>query len=218
VKPASVTLITAVRSEDAAPDVNRRRYARIATLYDALDFPFEPRYKVGRGIVGRIAQERVLEVGAGTGKNFSSYSPAARVFACDLSSAMLNRARRRVRPAIHGLLVGDAHTLPIRDGCMDAVVATFVCCVQPDPRPALAELGRVLRPAGRAVFMEYVLPADPILREFLRLSQPLFHGLFGVHWRHNLAPLLEDAGLHVDEVQPVWPPLVECIVATRRQA
>jgi ubiquinone/menaquinone biosynthesis C-methylase UbiE len=207
-----------VQSENAAPDANRRRYARIAALYDTLDSPFERHYKVGREIVGRIAQERVLEVGAGTGKNFPSYSPAARVFACDLSLAMLNRARRRVRPAIHGLLVGDAHTPPIRDNCMDAVVATFVCCVQPDPRPALADLGRVLRLGGRAVFMEYVLPADPIFRECLRLSQPLFHGLFGVHWRHDLPQLLDEAGLHVDEVQPVWPPLVECIVATRRQA
>jgi hypothetical protein len=56
------------------------------------------------------------------------------------------------------------------------------------------------------------------MKVLLRLAQPLRHGLFGVHWRHNLPRLLQDAGLHVDDVQSVWAPLVECIAATRRVA
>jgi hypothetical protein len=55
---------------------------------------------------------------------------------------MLMRARRRRRPAIRGLLVAEARFLPIRDACVDSVVAMFVCCVQADrapPSPKSAE-------------------------------------------------------------------------------
>jgi ubiquinone/menaquinone biosynthesis C-methylase UbiE len=201
-----------------ATPANRRRYARIARVYDALDAPFEARYKPGRVLIGSTAEGRVLELGAGTGKNFPAYLPAAHVFASDLSWAMLMQARRRSRPVIRGLLVADTHVLPIRDACVDVVVATFVCCVQADPRPALAEINRVLRPSGRAVFMDYVLPTAPALKVLLRVSQPLLHGMFGVQWRNDLPSLIEDAGLTVDEVRSVWAPLVECVVARRRVA
>src|SRR5437870_5668595 len=125
---------------------NKRRYARIARLYDRLDRLLESHYRPGRVLIGAQATGLTLEVGAGTGKNFPYYLDQARVIASDLSEAMLAQARRKLRPPVHGLLVAEAAALPLRDSAADTVVATFVCCVQDDPAPSLSEIARVLKP------------------------------------------------------------------------
>jgi ubiquinone/menaquinone biosynthesis C-methylase UbiE len=133
---------------DVALSTTRRRYRRVAPLYDLLDWPFEPLYQPGRTLIGQLASGRTLELGAGTGKTFPYYRPAARMFALDASWPMLSRSRGRLKPPIRGLVMGDVAQLPLGDGCVDTVTATFVCCVQADPRPALREIARVLRPGG----------------------------------------------------------------------
>lgn len=194
------------------PRDNRARYARLAAIYDLLDWPFEPLYRPGRALIGAASAGLTLELGAGTGKNFAYYPASARVIASDLAWPMLARAvaRRRVRPPIRGLLVADVARLPLRDASVDTVTATFVCCVQADPRPALGEIARVLRPGGRALFLEWVLPASGWWRVLLRLLEPLLRGLYGIHWQ-DLPALLVAAGLNVLEVRSIWGPVVHAI-------
>src|SRR6516164_525684 len=117
----------------------RRRYARLAPIYDLLDFPLEPLYARGRRLIGAACAGLTLELGAGTGKNFAFYGSGTRVVAMDLSWAMLRHARRRIRPPIRGCFVADLAHLPVRDASVDTVVATFVCCVVANPRRGLVE-------------------------------------------------------------------------------
>jgi ubiquinone/menaquinone biosynthesis C-methylase UbiE len=95
------------------------------------------RYARGRRLIGEASYGLTLELGAGTGKNLAYYPPSVRMFALDVSQMMLTRARRRLRQPPRGLVVGDLAQLPLRDASVDVVTATFVCCVQSDPRPAL---------------------------------------------------------------------------------
>jgi demethylmenaquinone methyltransferase/2-methoxy-6-polyprenyl-1,4-benzoquinol methylase len=166
---------------------NRARYARLAPLYDLLDRPFEPRYRWGRARIGAASAGLTLELGAGTGKNFPYYGRTARVIASDLAWPMLVRARRRLRPAIFALLVADAANLPIGDASVDTVTETFVYCVQADPRPALAEAARILRPGGHALFLEFVLPARGWLGGLMRLLEPPLRAVYGIRWRREPA-------------------------------
>jgi len=198
------------------PPNNRARYGRIAGLYDLLDAPFERRYRPGRQLVGAASTGLTLELGTGTGKNLPYYGQAARVIASDLSWEMLARAARRGRPLIRALVVADAAHLPLRDASIDTVVATFVCCVQCDPSPALRETARVLRPGGQALFMEFALPTGGWERWCMRALEPLLHALYGVHWSYDLAALLLAAGLEVREVRAIWPPMVQAFVAAKR--
>jgi ubiquinone/menaquinone biosynthesis C-methylase UbiE len=191
----------------------RGRYSRVAPLYDLLDSPFEPIYARGRRMIGESSQGLTLEVGAGTGKNFAYYPPAARVVALDLSWAMLSRARRRIRPAIRGLLIGDLAHLPLLDASVDTVTGTFVCCVQTDPDLAAREIRRVLSPGGRAQLMEYQVPASGWSRWLLQMLQPLLGAVYGVSWQHDVQTTLRAVGLQIVEVKPVWPPLILVIVA-----
>lgn len=200
------------------PADNRARYARVAHLYDLLDWPLEPLYRRGRRQIGAASVGLTLELGAGTGKNFSFYGPDARVIAADLSWAMLARARRRLRPPICALLIADAAHLPLRDTSVDTVTATFVCCVQVDARDALSEIARVLRPGGQALFLEYLLPPPGPLRGLMRLLEAPLRAIYNVHWEHDLVGLLAAVGLRLLRLQPVWRPVLATIVAAKESS
>lgn len=99
-----------------------------------------------------------LEIGCGVGRLTRVIAGRARrVQALDISSEMIDRARRH-----HGdrrnveWIVGDGHSLePIADGSIDACVSHVVFQHIPDPRITLAyvaEMGRVLRPGAWAAF------------------------------------------------------------------
>jgi ubiquinone/menaquinone biosynthesis C-methylase UbiE len=110
------------------------------------------------------ASGRVLEVGGGTGANLSHYGPgvtALTVTEPDVN--MLKRLERRAREVAPAATVlrAPAEDLPFEDDSFDVVVSTLVLCGVDDQPRAVRELGRVLRPGGRLLFLEHVRSADP---------------------------------------------------------
>ncbi len=92
----------------------------------------------------------VLEVGAGTGLNFSWYHPerVEQVEAIEPDSAMLTYARERVRQASVpvSLTRASVEDLPFADATFDSVVVTLVFCSVEDPARGMQEIKRVLKP------------------------------------------------------------------------
>jgi phosphatidylethanolamine/phosphatidyl-N-methylethanolamine N-methyltransferase len=132
-----------------------RAYDRWAPVYDLV---FGPVFRRGRADAIRAAERvggRILEVGVGTGISLPHYSGANRIVGIDLSDAMLDKARARVRE--HGLThvemiaVGDAAALDFPPASFDVVVAQYVVTACPDPEGALDEFVRVCRPGGEIV-------------------------------------------------------------------
>jgi SAM-dependent methyltransferase len=116
----------------------------------------------------RLVEEaggKVLEIGAGTGKNLPLYRAAELVVALDPDPAMLARAQDAALEARVPVEVveGDARALPFPDASIDAVVFSLVLCTVPDLDRAIAEARRVLRPGGTLRFYEHVRAADPRL-------------------------------------------------------
>ena len=100
---------------------------------------------------------RVLEVGAGTGKNLRHYGEDAAIVASDLSPGMLGRLRARASASTASRLVAaDVEDLPFRAGTFDAVVASCVFCSVPDPMRGLGEIRRVLKDGGQLRLLEHV--------------------------------------------------------------
>lgn len=91
----------------------------------------------------------VLEVGAGWGELAARIrdGTVARVVATDLSPRMARLARGRELP----VALADVQSLPFRDSAFDAVVANAMLYHVPDLDRGLAEIGRVLAPAGHLV-------------------------------------------------------------------
>ena len=101
---------------------------------------------------------KTLEVAIGTGLNIASYPPGVELVGLDLSPEMLALARQRAEELGRDvdLRVGDAHALPFDAGTFDAVVCTYSLCNIPDPRSAVAEMKRVLRPGGRLLLVDHI--------------------------------------------------------------
>jgi SAM-dependent methyltransferase len=103
---------------------------------------------------------RVLEVGAGDGRNFAHYPAAvSEVLAVEPEAHLRHIAEIAARDAPVRVTVIDAtaERLPVGDGTQDAVVSSLVLCSVSDQAVALAELQRVLLRGGELRFYEHVL-------------------------------------------------------------
>ncbi len=140
---------------------------RDAALYDAIGH----RLLLG-SLLERIAADvaavapdgaRVLEVGCGPGR--LSILLARRygleVIGLDLDPAMVERARTNAARSAKqdgrepAFLVGDVASLAFPDRSFDLVVSTLSMHHWADPTAGLSEIGRVLRPGGRALVWDF---------------------------------------------------------------
>ncbi len=205
--------------ETADTALTRRRYDRIAPVYDALEWAVEPRFaRWRRALWERVPPGRVLEVGVGTGKNLRYYPAGAEVTAIDISPGMLAQARRRAArlgssAALH---LGDVQHLDFPDGSFDAVVASFTFCSVPDPVRGLAEIRRVLRPGGRLLLLEHVLSMGVMLRPLMRLMSPLPFYIWGARIDRETVINVHRAGFESVEVQNLLLDIVVMIDASPR--
>lgn len=106
---------------------------------------------------------RVIEVGPGNGLNFPRYpSQVSKVVAVEPEPYLRARAAEAAGTAPVPIQVvdGSADRLPADDGSFDAVAVSGLLCSVPDPRAALAEFHRVLRPGGELRFYEHVRSRD----------------------------------------------------------
>lgn len=129
--------------------------------------------------IGWPVRARVLDVGCGAGwlwAEASAHLPGAlELTLTDLSRGMVVEAVERVRGLgrhrrVDGR-VADAQALPFAPDCFDVVVATHMLYHVPDPRLAVAELARVVRPGG-AVLAATVGPNH--LRELDEIRAEVF--------------------------------------------
>ena len=148
----------------SSPDLTRKRYNRIAFLYDLMEAPMERlRFSSWRQkLMVRIAGSTALEVGVGTGKNLIFYPDNLDITAIDLSPRMLERARKRANKLNLNVNLQemDVQHLNFADDSFDIVFATFVFCSVPDPITGLQELRRVCKPDGKLLLLEHMRPEN----------------------------------------------------------
>jgi phosphatidylethanolamine/phosphatidyl-N-methylethanolamine N-methyltransferase len=151
-------------------------YDKLAKVYDLF---FGPTLHPGRlKAIQRMsiqADERVLEVGVGTGINLSLYPRDCAITGIDFSGSMLEKARERLaRKELQNirLLQMDAADLKFADNAFDIVYAPYLISVVPDPLQVAREMRRVCRPGGRIIFLNHFLSPNPLLSRTERLISP----------------------------------------------
>ena len=130
-----------------------------------------------RGVLVPQASGRVLEIGSGSGLNLRFYSPDVTELVADEPSAKLAAMTREKTPGLPfpvQVLERSAEELPLEDRSIDTIVMTWVLCSIPDPVRALREMRRVLKPAGRLLFVEHGLAPDPGVRTWQQRLNPLW--------------------------------------------
>lgn len=152
----------------------------------------------------RLCLRRVLDLGCGTGllsARLRVEIADARVVGCDYSDGMIRQAAARS----HGVawVQADALQLPFAAGSFDAVVSTEAFHWFPDQAAALAEMHRVLLPAGR-VLVALVNPPLEAVGKGVWLGSRLVGQPFYWPTRRRMRQLLTGAGFRVESQRRVW--------------
>jgi ubiquinone/menaquinone biosynthesis C-methylase UbiE len=178
------------------PAAAQRFYGRWARVYDAV-----ARHTPGIGDVrGEFVDaldlqpgDTVVEMGCGTGANVpylrDRVGPEGRVVGVDFTRPALGRARAAAPWDNVSFVRGDAAAPPV-DGPVDAVVATFVVGMLPNPARAVGDWIDLLGPGGRVGLLDaassrrwYAGPANVAFRAFVRASAPA-----PTRWRRGESP------------------------------
>ncbi len=164
------------------------------------------------------AHGRVLEIGAGTGLNLPLYpSAVSSLTLADPEPPMIAQLRKRA-PLDSGrsveVVLAPAEQLPFGDDSFDTVVSTLVLCTVADPAASLREIGRVLVPGGRLLFIEHVRAADERLARWQdRLHDPWRRFGYGCHCNRDTVATLRENRFDLADVQERrWrgmPPIVQ---------
>lgn len=182
-----------------------------------------------RGRVLAEARGRLLIVGLGPGHDLGHLPEGVTtVVALEPSASMREAARPRVR-ALTGrgvdieVLDAPAESIPLPDASVDAVLVAYVLCSVQDPRAALAEIRRVLRPGGTLHVLEHVRARPGSwLHGIQRLVSPWWPRCAGgCRVDRDTGALLEESGFDVSDVRATTlvtlPPVAPTLVGVARR-
>jgi phosphatidylethanolamine/phosphatidyl-N-methylethanolamine N-methyltransferase len=166
-------------AERAATDSRRveRVYGLLAGIYDGcIGWALGPGRRQAVRALPIRSDDRILEVGVGTGLSLPHYPPGCHVSGIDISDPMLEQALERA-DALPGRSIElrrmDARKLSYPTASFDHVLAPYVISVVPEPRRVMSEIARVCRPGGTVMVVNHFSTPWPPLRAVERLLTPL---------------------------------------------
>ena len=156
-------------------------------------------------VIEKVAARKgwsVLDLGCGTGELARQLAERAGCESVGVSNSQVQMAEANAaaRAAnLDGLAkfqFADAHSLPFPDARFDAALAVESLCQMEDRPRVFSELGRVLRPGGRLVVVDFAerVPISPGQKDFLTAEQQADFMRFG-----EIGDLFGRAGFHLLE-------------------
>lgn len=127
------------------------------TMADNYDLQYreeqEEKYEAALSLLRLNADDRILDVGCGTGLLIRTIAGSiARAVGVDLSVRMLEYAKRRCGGLMNvSLIRADADHLPLRGGMFDKAFAITLIQNMPDPGQTIRELVKAAGPGSRLV-------------------------------------------------------------------
>lgn len=149
--------------------------------------------------------ESVLDVGCGTGTLAIAakrrVGSAGKVYGIDASPEMIARARKKAAKAASDVNFENAFVedLPFANASFDVVLCTTMLHHLPEKarRQCLSEVGRVLKPGGRFLAVDFGGPVNERRSWVARLHR---HGRIDLS---RLTPLVTQAGMRIVESGPM---------------
>jgi ubiquinone/menaquinone biosynthesis C-methylase UbiE len=202
----------------------RERWDRVAAAWERRETEqWAATEPVSRDLIDRLELqpgEVVLELAGGIGHTSllaaEAVAPGGRVIATDFSPAMVEAARRLAESSGAAGVehrVVDAQAIDLLDRSVDAVVCRWGLMLFEDPARVLAEVRRVLRPAGRFGSAVWASAADNpwasvvgrvfVERGLMEPPSPGAPGMFSLADTERLEALLRDAGFESVAIEDV---------------
>ncbi len=152
----------------------------------------------------------VLEIGIGSGLSLPFYSSAVRhLYAVDPSPELLAMTRKKVEGLTFpvDLRCESAERLSLDGRSVDTIVMTWALCSIPNPARALREMGRVLKPQGRMIFIEHGLSTDSGVRAWQNGLNPIWSRVAGgCNLNRKIDDLLISSGFNIVELRTAYLP------------
>jgi demethylmenaquinone methyltransferase / 2-methoxy-6-polyprenyl-1,4-benzoquinol methylase len=157
----------------------RYMFNNIATRYDFLNHFLSfgaDRYwrKKAIGELSSWHPKSIIDIATGTG----DFALAAlkckpeRIAGVDISEEMIDIAIKKIAAkGLEGLIgfqLADAEALPFRDNTFDAATVAFGVRNFEDPKKGLREIGRVIKPGGHLVVLEFTIPSKGLFKYLYR--------------------------------------------------
>ncbi len=157
------------------------------------------------------ARGDVLELGCGGGINMEFYDPArvTSFTGLDPSPELLamSRAAAQARGMAADIQGGVGEAMPFANARFDTVVTTFTLCSVADQAAVLAEIRRVLKPGGTALFLEHGAAPDAGVAKWQRRIEPVWKRIGGnCHLTRPISDAYEQAGFAVDRQAAAYMP------------
>ena len=146
---------------------------------------------------------RILDLAAGTGTSSAALAKhGAHATAADFSDGMLAEGRKRhAGNDLIEFVWADATNLPFADDSFDAATISYGLRNVQEPKRALAEMLRVVKPGGRVVIAEFSTPPSTLVR--------VPYQLYGRHCLPRIAGLINqraaEAYRYLNESIEAWP-------------
>ncbi len=162
----------------------RQAYDRLADEYDTRWRRYiDASVQMALEAVELQGGERVLDLGCGTGQleaRLLARWPQLQITGVDVSPEMLNQALAMRLPV--RWLAGEAAALPLADARFDVVACLSAFHYFRQPRAALAEMRRVLRPQGQLIVVDWCddYLTCKLCSAWLQLTDPAFYKTYSL--------------------------------------
>jgi ubiquinone/menaquinone biosynthesis C-methylase UbiE len=142
--------------------------------------------------LGNSPKDSILDVGCGPGillTMLAASYPRSRLAGLDLAPEMIRIASERMGSRAD-IRLGDAESLPWENACFDYIFCIDSFHHYPNPKRALKEFHRVLKPQGQLILAD---PTAPLLVRYLLNSFVRLLRMGDVHMynQHDLAELFD---------------------------
>ena len=146
------------------------------------------------------SQDRVLDLGVGTGGSLKFYPNRGQIIGVDLSGGMLREARKKItEQAMSHVTVfqADALRLPFADDSFDSIFISHVISVVSDPFKLVQEAQRVAKAGAKIIIVNHFQSANRAIAWMEKLANPI---CVKIGWRSDLAlqDLVRQTGVCVD--------------------
>lgn len=193
----SVTVLVVQKAEI------QKIYSRYSGFYDIIFAQlFYPRIRFGLEKIGIMPDDRIIEVGVGTGLSLPLYPPSCKVVGIDITRRMLEKAREKKKKFGFShveLFEMDGENICFADDSFDHAVLPFVVSVVPNLERLMAEVKRVTKGGGKIIIINHLCTKLSFLSKMEEKLSPLFMKL---GWKMGLSvdALSNHCNLHIEEI------------------